>query len=186
MAINLNKKEDKINWYYSENGSQQGPFNLNELIKNVQSNTMVWREGIEWTTAKLVPELAQYFTKEEVSTSLSENAAPSYTTSQEISDAPQNMFVAPFSFDGRIRRKEYGLSLIFYFFGAMITNSMLKNSSVLAFAYIPLLWFMCAQGAKRCHDRNASGWYQIIPFYALWMLFAEGEKAPNEFGNSPK
>lgn len=51
---------------------------------------------------------------------------------------------------------------------------------------IPYLWFIWAQGAKRCHDRGNSGWFQIIPFYGLWMLFAEGEVGTNEYGNSPK
>ena len=51
---------------------------------------------------------------------------------------------------------------------------------------LPLLWIICAQGAKRCHDRGNSGWYQIIPFYFLWMIFAEGESGSNEYGESPK
>ena len=34
--------------------------------------------------------------------------------------------------------------------------------------------------------RGNSGWYQIIPFYVLWMLFAEGDKEANEYGNPPK
>ena len=51
---------------------------------------------------------------------------------------------------------------------------------------VPYCWFIWAQGAKRCHDRGNSGWYQIIPFYGFWMLFAEGETTANEYGNSPK
>lgn len=51
---------------------------------------------------------------------------------------------------------------------------------------VPYFWFIWAQGAKRCHDRGNSGWFQIIPFYGLWMLFAEGETGTNEYGNSPK
>lgn len=52
--------------------------------------------------------------------------------------------------------------------------------------YIPLLWFAWAQGAKRCHDRNNSGFFQLIPFYAFWMLFAAGDKGDNDFGPDPK
>jgi uncharacterized membrane protein YhaH (DUF805 family) len=52
--------------------------------------------------------------------------------------------------------------------------------------WIPLAWFMLAQGAKRCHDRGNSGWWQIIPFYGLWMLFADGEIGDNEYGENPK
>ena len=47
-------------------------------------------------------------------------------------------------------------------------------------------WFMTAQGAKRCHDRNNSGWYQFIPLYGLWMLFADGDVGENDYGPDPK
>ena len=48
------------------------------------------------------------------------------------------------------------------------------------------MWFQWAQGAKRCHDRNCSGWWQLVPFYALWMLFADGERGLNQYGPDPK
>lgn len=51
---------------------------------------------------------------------------------------------------------------------------------------VPFLWFILAQGCKRCHDRNNSGWYQIIPFYVLWMLFADGDVGENDYGPNPK
>jgi hypothetical protein len=31
-----------------------------------------------------------------------------------------------------------------------------------------------------------SGWFQIIPFYVLWMIFASGEKGINKYGVNPK
>ena len=49
-----------------------------------------------------------------------------------------------------------------------------------------MLWFYIAQGAKRCHDRGNSGWYQIIPFYSLWMLFGNSDVGENEYGPRPK
>jgi uncharacterized membrane protein YhaH (DUF805 family) len=96
------------------------------------------------------------------------------------------MFSAPFSFEGRIRRTEYGISFIIYIFAYGIIEAIGKSFSILFLAFIPLLWFLLAQGAKRCHDRGNSGWYQIIPFYVFWMLFAEGDSNNNEYGNSPK
>ena len=96
------------------------------------------------------------------------------------------MFSSPFSFDGRIRRTEYGLSFIIYIIAYAILIGLVKTSSIFAFGYIPLFWFLWAQGAKRCHDRGNSGWYQIIPFYVFWMLFAEGDKGNNEYGNPQK
>lgn len=61
------------------------------------------------------------------------------------------------------------------------------NSAMLfLIALIPAYWFAFAQGAKRCHDRDNSGWFQLIPFFGLWMLFADGFHGPNQYGNNPK
>lgn len=107
-----------------------------------------------------------------------------------------SMFRNPFSFKGRIRRLEYGISFIIMVIINTIMQGILSvagssNGSegliVLYFVFlIPYCWFSLAQGAKRCHDRGNSGWYQIIPFYGLWMLFADGEKETNEYGECPK
>ena len=102
------------------------------------------------------------------------------------------MFKNPFSFKGRIRRTEYGLSFIIYAIPSSFLNVLAETDASGGFAivaflfYIPLLWFIWAQGAKRCHDRNNSGIFQIIPFYFLWMLFAEGDLSDNEYGSDPK
>lgn len=89
----------------------------------------------------------------------------------------RKMFSSPFSFKGRIRRTEYGLSLIIAVIVSIIT---------LGFGVVLTFPFMLAQGAKRCHDLNNSGWYQLIPFYGLLLLFVEGDKSPNRYGDSPK
>ena len=101
------------------------------------------------------------------------------------------MFKNPFSFNGRIRRLEYGLSyliyLIVYIGVAGLIASLGDSFSLLIFIiWIPLLWFLLTQGSKRWHDRGNSGWYQIIPFYGLWMLFANSDYGPNEYGPNPK
>lgn len=102
---------------------------------------------------------------------------------------PNKMFNEPFSFDGRIRRSEFGISYIIYVFIAVIINIIAmagRNAEFVYIAYIPLIWFLLSQGSKRCHDRGNSGWYQLIPFYALWMLFGDSEKGTNQYGQNPK
>ena len=100
------------------------------------------------------------------------------------------MFKNPFSFHGRIRRTEYGISLIIYVVASVIINLIIEGSdgeaAFVVVAYIPLLWFLWAQGAKRCHDVGNSGWYQIIPFYGFWLLFQDGEFNLNKYGENPK
>lgn len=81
-----------------------------------------------------------------------------------------------FSFNGRIARTEYIVSFILYY---IICFTIAWSIIVIPFA----IWMLLAQGAKRCHDLNHSGWYQLIPFYFLWMLFAEGDdRYINEYG----
>jgi len=107
------------------------------------------------------------------------------------------MFKAPFSFEGRIRRTEFGISAIISAVVRVIlmasTTGMSSNSydnggsAIFFFLFlIPLLWFMWAQGAKRCHDLGKSGWWQLIPFYSLWLLFQDGQVGANQYGENPK
>lgn len=104
----------------------------------------------------------------------------------------KKMFQHPFSFNGRIRRLEYGLSYLIYFIWYFPMNVMGEDQIGTGFAtiwlilVIPMLWFLYAQGAKRWHDLGHNGWWQIIPFYFLWMLFEEGDYFSNEYGDNPK
>jgi uncharacterized membrane protein YhaH (DUF805 family) len=105
------------------------------------------------------------------------------------------MFKAPFSFDGRIRRTEYGISFAIFIVAKMITQyiaiglsgSDVNNAIVMSYIFsIPLLIFLWAQGAKRCHDVGRNGWWQLIPFYAFYLIFGEGVVGSNEYGEDPK
>jgi hypothetical protein len=48
------------------------------------------------------------------------------------------------------------------------------------------MWFILAQGAKRCHDTSDTGGYQLIPFHIFWLLFVDGEPGNNKYGPNPK
>jgi uncharacterized membrane protein YhaH (DUF805 family) len=100
------------------------------------------------------------------------------------------MFKSPFSFKGRIRRLEYGLSYLIYIFLYLIVvlaiTQIEELGEILLLLLLPCIWFLIAQGAKRCHDLGHSGFYQFIPFYGLWMLFQEGDTKENEYGQNPK
>lgn len=124
------------------------------------------------------------------------------------------MFKAPFSFEGRIRRIEYFLSgLIAGIVGSIIwaiafasafvgimsgSTAAAAGGSVFAIllglaAYVAILWFAVAQGVKRLHDVDKSGWLYLlflVPvvnfFFGLYLLFADGTVGPNQYGLDPK
>ncbi len=114
------------------------------------------------------------------------------------------MFKKIFSFNGRIRRLEYGLSMIIYVIAFMLSTipiGAISGASSDAYSssdynggatlislilWIPIFWFIWAQGAKRCHDLGRSGWWQIIPFYCLWLIFEDGYPGLNKYVNNPK
>lgn len=103
----------------------------------------------------------------------------------------KGMFKRPFNFmTGRIRRMEFWLSIIiFNFYTSAISMFVwMINCPIEAipFLLVPGYVFVLAQGSKRCHDRGNSGWYQLIPFYGFWMVFADSEPGVNKFGNNPK
>ena len=92
-----------------------------------------------------------------------------------------------FSFEGRIRRREYGITILLFAVFRLFQDLTLREMPILhSLLFIPLLWFLLAQGAKRCHDIGKSGWWQIVPFFGLWMLFKDGDVGFNEYGEDPK
>ena len=192
MAINLDKTAAAKKYYYSENGTTLGPFSLSLLLEKIDAETLVYREGIEWTNANEIEELKKFF-KEKTAPIVSNNIganfippAPIFSNVNSVKASNNKMFTAPFSFDGRIRRLEYGISIIVYYVVYLIVYGIASEVPLMGLAMIPIVWFLLAQGAKRCHDRGNSGWYQIIPFYIFWMLFAESDSGANEYGASPK
>jgi uncharacterized membrane protein YhaH (DUF805 family) len=202
------ENSEGLMYYYSINGTVYGPLPLAKLLEKIDADTLVFREGIEWTNATEVEELKKFFKKpnlekankkivssasafddlNKASTFDDLNKASAYddSTQNDVYVEPQKMFTASFSFNGRIRRMEYAVSFLIYLGAVYFLEDMIKSSSTRGFIFIPLLWFLWAQGAKRCHDRGNSGWWQLIPFYVFWMMFAEGDNEENEYGFPPK
>ncbi|MEZ7276199.1 DUF805 domain-containing protein [Pseudoalteromonas sp. N1230-9] len=105
-----------------------------------------------------------------------------------------------FSFQGRIPRKTYWLSvlvlmlisvlgmLVLSGIGAMISQNAAIFLPLLI--YIPLIWSSLAIQVKRWHDRNKSGWWVLIGLVpvigGIWVLiengFLAGDEAENRFG----
>ena len=92
-----------------------------------------------------------------------------------------------FSFEGRIRRRDYWLISFGVGLASCFAAAFAEAAPVLyLLVLIPLCWINVATGAKRCHDLGHSGWWQLIPFYPLWMAFQDGEPGTNKYGPNPK
>lgn len=98
-----------------------------------------------------------------------------------------------FSFDGRISRRTYWLyfvmPLLVIFLVVAVAVPPLSFNRAFVVLFLLAIWPALAVGAKRCHDRNHSGWYQLIalipvigPFVLLIELgILQGTAGPNRF-----
>jgi len=103
------------------------------------------------------------------------------------------MFNDQFSFKGRIRRKEYVLTMVILYIVSLALGYAIGDGGIegiylwlFVIIFVAFGWIQVAQNTKRCHDVNRSGVYQLIPFYTIYLLFAEGDKFRNQYGPSPK
>jgi uncharacterized membrane protein YhaH (DUF805 family) len=185
-------------------GQQIGSFDLNQVLDGINNGT-IYSDDFYWRQGMPAWESVGVFKLKELQgrTPQIRNVVPEIPKTS--SDKPR-LFKAPFSFNGRIRRLEYGLSYIIGFlwtiFGcflaAFFVGFMGKSlhwspqyiqETAATSAYISLigpLWFIYAQGCKRCHDLDNSGAFQLIPFYIFCMLFADGDSGANQYGLNPK
>jgi uncharacterized membrane protein YhaH (DUF805 family) len=164
-----------------------------KVSKSAQSPSLDSRE--QSTPAVIetpASDIIQIDQPESVSTEEIGTEINSYVTTEDVIDN-KRMFNKPFSFKGRIRRLEYGITFIIYIIWYIIVDVAVKTQNlsqgtaiIILLSFIPVFWFLWAQGCKRCHDRGNSGWYQLIPFYFLVLLFGDGEPGENDYGNNPK
>ncbi|MCG7586598.1 DUF805 domain-containing protein [Photobacterium sp. OFAV2-7] len=110
---------------------------------------------------------------------------------------------ALFSFQGRMRRRDYWLyslpvllvSLPVFFYSATgntAGNPVLGVLSLVILGFV--FWASAALNVKRLHDRNKSAWWIIVtflpyigPIFVIVELgILDGTKGPNQFGSDPK
>jgi uncharacterized membrane protein YhaH (DUF805 family) len=187
-------------YFYSVGKEKNGPLSLDALKQeNITKDTLIWVEGLDdWTPAGELDEMKPILELQPppiINGVINESNEPEEeavkkTENFESQSRPtkKGMFSSLFSFDGRIRRTEYGISLIIYVIVTTFVNAIVASGEVpiMGLAVIPMLWFLWAQGAKRCHDVGNNGWWQIIPFYVFWLLFQDGQPGFNEYGHNPK
>jgi len=181
--------------YFFYNGDvKEGPIVLDELKrKDIKPNTLIWHEGLEnWQEANSFDELREIFELRPPTLDKEIKDTDKKDTEELVLEGNlnkrQDVFSNPFSFNGRIRRSEYIISLGVVIIINTVLNSLVEVGQIplIGLAYIPNLWFLFAQGSKRCHDEGKSGWYQLIPFYVFSLIFTEGGTGRNKYGNNPK
>jgi len=116
-------------------------------------------------------------------------------------DLAQQAAVKPggwFSFRGRIPRRTYWLIYVVPIAASGIVAPILETALGAHGVLTLLVWLVTlipsfAGAAKRCHDRDHSGWFQLIiliPLVGAIWLFIElgclrGTFGPNRFGPDP-
>lgn len=104
-------------------------------------------------------------------------------------------------FEGRARRKEYWMFVLFNVligFALRVAEAVSgafssSNQYVLASLYsLAVLLPTAALGVRRLHDTGRSGWWMLIIFIPLVNLILlafyiqEGQRGPNQYGPDPK
>ena len=188
-------------YFYSDNGNQKGPVSYDELKKaGISKETLVWRDGFDdWREAGTVPELNGIFMEvppRAESTIQNVASSSSEYKKEEVKNTELDntkMFKNAFLFKGRARRSEFWLAYIIFMACMMIPAAIsdaMGDSDALAVLGIIIifggLYFFLSEGTRRCHDLGHSGFWMLIPYYILWMLFQNSKEGPNEYGNNPK
>lgn len=90
-----------------------------------------------------------------------------------------------FSFKGTLGQSKYianfFVALVLDIAYAFLVNNHYLDSIIAIIILIPLLWYNLALGAKRCHDIGLNGWYQLIPFFYIYLLFARSKENNNSY-----
>jgi uncharacterized membrane protein YhaH (DUF805 family) len=99
------------------------------------------------------------------------------------------------NFKGRARRSEYWYTFLVYLILSIIAGildvslglvSESGNGPFGAVVSLVHLVPMIAMAARRMHDVDRSGWFQLIPFYSFYLCVKNGDVGTNRFGEDPK
>lgn len=114
---------------------------------------------------------------------------------KEYLNNSKGMFRTFLTWDGRIRRLEYVIYFILSVFISSIARTIQRSAMYSGDDSQWWLWWfiemvvwviLIIEGIKRSHDTGSSGWYILIPFYGLILLFRNSEEGINKYGSNPK
>ena len=101
------------------------------------------------------------------------------------------MFANLISFEGRIRRAKFAITLIVCYFVRsflfIIFDELIVLGNLLSTitdVFLVLIFF--SQSVKRLHDMDQTGWLAILPVYnPILLLFVDGTRGKNQYGEDP-
>ena len=105
-------------------------------------------------------------------------------------DAVKSAYNNYAKFEGRASRSEFWWFVLFYmivaialsFLAGLIPGVGKIFGILLMVFYIGSIVPFIALAARRMHDTDHSGWFQLIPIYSLYLAIIEGTKGENRFG----
>ncbi|HQR59857.1 MAG TPA: DUF805 domain-containing protein [Methylophilaceae bacterium] len=105
-------------------------------------------------------------------------------------DAIKTCFSKYADFSGRAKRPEFWWFVLFLFLVSLVLG-LVSNTVSLLFSLGTLIPSL-AVGARRLHDTNRSGWWQLIGLIPVigWIVLIvfcaqEGESGDNQYGATP-
>ncbi|MEC9381887.1 MAG: DUF805 domain-containing protein [Thermodesulfobacteriota bacterium] len=86
-------------------------------------------------------------------------------------------------FEGRARRKEYWYFFLFLLIVHFLTLRLPAINGICSLiTLVPSIAVAC----RRMHDVGKSGWFQLIPFYNLYLFCCDSEPSANKYGPQVK
>jgi uncharacterized membrane protein YhaH (DUF805 family) len=171
-------------FYYLENGTQQGPVDRDRLVAVLTStlapDTMVWRDGLaEWMPANQLAELAP---------ALAARPAPAGGSAPSLN--PFTVFGRSFSWTGKFNRGELLISIVTNWVVGMILGAVIAIAAVFgsqsvaaivvaALVGLVLIVVMTISGLgsviRRVHDLGVSPWLILLAMVPLanmvWFIY---------------
>ena len=174
-------------WHVSINGAQQGPLTAEQVRAlaargQLQPTDHIWKDGMsDWVTASsvrgLFPQQQPAAQRKVVPPPLSPfpivaQGAPAQIVSLRpspatFSEAATRGFSRLFDFSGRASRSEFWwfyllLVLIWLPLCFVTVNAGVRVEAMQLLGYIYWAVLLSGVGARRLHDTNHSGWWQLL------------------------
>ena len=193
-------------WFYVENDDRKGPISDDEIkqliaIFQIGPDTLVWKDGMsDWALASarfefpntppnLPPGRRGAPTGLAASAQTEADGLYAGSPSRGFGEAISVCFSKYADFSGRASRSEFWYWVLFDAIGVFASSFM--DELFLGYRDPPLFYIIftlatllpfIAVSARRLHDTDHTGWWQLLPIVNIVLGCGEGPQTPNRFG----